>query len=189
VTRRGPLALQTVLAAALALSPHSAGAQAGAPPEDECTGLSSLDEELACLRAALAASRKSQRQSQPQPQVTPPSPRTAEIAAAPAPAATISAPAARLGEEQVVQQRGEAREAAPREVLAATLTDFRADRRGLLVMQLDNGQIWRQVENVGVPIRLSPGAVIGVEITPSGFGGYRMSFPELGRRIAVSRLE
>jgi hypothetical protein len=68
------------------------------------------------------------------------------------------------------------------------VTDVRTDLRGLLVMQLDNGQIWRQDESVGGPIQLSENQQVGVEITRSGFGGYRMRFPELGRRIAVSRL-
>lgn len=55
-------------------------------------------------------------------------------------------------------------------------------------MQLENGQIWRQVENVDLPIRLDEDERFEVEITPSGFGGYRMHFPEMNRTISVSRI-
>jgi len=176
--------------ALLALPPAGAGAQDGIASEEECARASSPEEELACLRAALAASREALRRAEPPPPPAPPAqPQRREVATAPAAAPTAADRPPELGQEQVARAEptgdGDENRAG---TLKARVTDVREDQRGLLVMQLDNGQIWRQDDIVGGPIPLGESRQASVEITRSGFGGYRMRFPELGRRIAVSRL-
>jgi hypothetical protein len=163
-----------------------AAAQDASDAVARCAALADQDAEIACLRAALQG-RATPEQAVPAPpaQVQPP--------ARPAPLASATPPSG-LGAEQVAPPEpapGAEREGPPRERIAAAVTDHRTDVRGHLVVQLDNGQIWRQVEIDGSPIRLGSGSrpgAVAVEITPSGFGGYRMDIPEIGRRIAVSRL-
>ena len=187
------------IGAALVLAPGAANAQGGAQAgaqgniasEEECARAPSPEEELACLREALAASREALRRAEPTPAPSTPFavPQGREVATAPAAPPAVATPAVELGEEQVARTEP-AIDAQPDRsgALTASVTDVRTDLRGLLVMQLDNGQIWRQDERVGGPIRLSGNEAADVEITRSGFGGYRMRFLELGRKIAVSRL-
>jgi len=185
---RARFSLPTLLAAGLMLTSGAAGAQSSVGEEEECADAASPEEEVACLRAALAMSRRASAEAAgeatPAPAAPAPIARSAEPLADPVrPPATNSAATAALGGEQVgaLQRNAE-------EIIAARLADYREDERGLLVMQLDNGQIWRQDESVGGPLRLGEAGQIAVEITRSGFGGYRMRIPEIGRRIAVSRL-
>jgi hypothetical protein len=172
-----------------------AAAQSEPDAVERCAALADKDAEIACLRAALegrTAPEEEGRDATP----LPPAPAAAPALqpANPAPLAEAARPAG-LGAEQVA--RAEPAPAAPRapeprELIAAAVTDHRTDARGHLVMQLDNGQIWRQVETIGVAVQLADGGTqaraIPVKITRSGFGGYRMDIPEIGRRIAVSRL-
>jgi hypothetical protein len=184
MARRGTIAVprtcRAIVVAAAALWTASAHSQDAASAE--CAGLADQAAEIACLRDALDASRKALLEA------------GARAAAPPAPVERPQAVAgadrpATLGDEQL------SRAAAPVPVeqpdpenVSATITASRSDRRGLLVMQLDNGQIWRQSEGTDLPVRIGENERVRVEIARSGFGGYRMSFPDLGRRIAVSRL-
>jgi len=61
--------------------------------------------------------------------------------------------------------------------------------QGLLTLQLDNRQVWRQTEQTGIPLSLRRGRTYPVEISGSGFGGYRMRFENNGRVIVVRRLQ
>mgnify|MGYP001382677280 CR=1 FL=1 len=190
MSARRLIRLGLIAPAALALVPNAASAQAGIASEEECARAPSPEEELACLRGALAASRRALAEANGADPTPPPAQQQRrEVVAAPSAPAPVRAPTPNLGQEQVARAEPERRaEAAPVEAVTATVTDVRQDVRGLLVMQLDNGQIWRQDESIGGPIRLAENQRASVEITRSGFGGYRMRFPELGRRIAVSRL-
>jgi hypothetical protein len=64
-----------------------------------------------------------------------------------------------------------------------------SDAQGLLTLQLNNGQVWRQTEQAGIPLSLRRGRTYPVEISGSGFGGYRMRFENNGRVIVVRRLQ
>jgi hypothetical protein len=171
-----------VLVIGAPLLPVAAYAQAG---NQECAGLGSAAAEIACLREALGAAREALAgpEDQPAPAVAPPPNRTEPSTAT---AAQREIPT--LGGEQLPRAAAAAAEQVDPARVVAMITASRADRRGLLVMQLDNGQIWRQNEGVDLPIRLDEDERVRVEIARSGFGGYRMNFPDLGRRIAVSRL-
>lgn len=185
VAALGKLRLLAVLG--LALSACSAAAQA--LPEDQCAQLEDPEAEIVCLRAALAATRQA-RPAEAEPRAVEPA-----RAGAPAAAATV-APSARagagaaaeLGREQVARAADAPRPASDSEALVERIADFRTDRTGALIMQLENGQIWRQVEDVDLPLRLDSGERPEVEITRSGFGGYRMHFPAMNRTVSVARI-
>jgi len=186
VTFRLHLAAAALLAVALTAP---ARAQTRIAPEDECARAPSTEEEVTCLRQALAASREASRPAEPEATREPERPRPRRESITVRATDTLPAlPRIALGEEQLPHARQADAAGGKSEVMQARVTDFRTDGRGLLVMQLDNGQVWRQDETLGRPIRLDQGQRVGVEITRSGFGGYRMRFPDLRQRIAVSRL-
>jgi len=143
-----------------------------------CSGLADEAAEIACLRAALAANR--------------PAPATARIDDAKGgdPASPLSAAVdhrpADLGTEQL-PPRG-AREQASAARIDARVVAATADPAGLLTVQLDNGQSWQQTDMSGVPLRANWVERQPVEITRSGFGGYRMRFPDKDRQLPVRRL-
>ena len=168
---RSPSAI-TGLALALAMGTLPAAAQETAAAASACAGLESPAAEIACLRALLGQQGQS---------VSAPS-RPHVSAASVRPSATEQ-----FGAEQVPNAVARVLEIEPVPV-GASITETRRDQRGLLVMQLDNGQIWRQEETFGAPLSIDRNAPTPVQISRSGFGGYRMHFPDLGRRMVVSRL-
>ena len=188
IARIGRLSRLSV-AIGLAISASSLAAQT--LPEDECARLEDPEAEIVCLRAALAATR----QAQPTFEAVPAQSSSGRPAFEGALSATVSsserpAPVStpELGREQVARPAGAPRPASDPEAFVDRISDFRADRNGALIMQLESGQIWRQVENVDLPLRLDEGQRAQVEITRSGFGGYRMHFPAMNRTIGVSRI-
>jgi hypothetical protein len=92
-----------------------------------------------------------------------------------------------MGAEQLSRAR-DASEREERPVLQATIVSNVVDREGLLNLVLDNGQRWKQVERPSIQIQLRSKANYTCEITPSGFGGYRMFIPEIKRTIVVRRV-
>lgn len=160
-------------------------------PEDECARLEDPEAEVTCLRAVLAATRQAQQGASVEGNRGASSLAPAVPARVPATVGTTpvrQAPAApELGSEQLAGAAFAERDPADQEMVVSTVTDFRTDRNDRLIMQLENGQIWRQVESVAIPVRFAPEDRVRVEITRSGFGGYRMNFPDLDRRISVSR--
>ncbi|TIX51968.1 hypothetical protein [Alteraurantiacibacter aquimixticola] len=162
------------IAAALLLT---AGSPAGVLHAQDmpCTGLASEAAEIACLRALLA--EQGQGEAPPAPEPEPAPVERKELGAEQLPS---QAPQAEIARREREERKSEA--------VSAVITDTRLDRRGLLVMQLDNGQIWRQDEDLGLPTGFARDGRTAVTISRSGFGGYRMEFPEEGRRMVVSRL-
>ena len=162
---------RAVLALALAQAVPAVAQNANA---EQCSGTSSPAEEIACLRRALA---KSQAQAG-----------TRDRPAAQTQPSPAAAPAG-LGAEQVAVSHPASRAAEPsRPQMTAIATPVAADHLGLITLRLENGQLWRQTESGGTPLRLADGRPYPVEIAASGFGGYRMRFPEIGRQIVVKRL-
>jgi hypothetical protein len=203
-----------LMAAALAVA-FSLAAPAQAAPGDECAGMASPADEIACLRNALAKSQaeldRNRSGAGSRPAEAPPGPapapamlpRAAETSApapspspasqpaqAARPAAPASPPArdaaADLGAEQVAGNR------VPLDqwpVLRATIVAMDTDREGLFTLDLDNGQQWKQVEMPSIQISFRKGRTYSVEISKSGFGGYRMDILEMKRKIVVRRLK
>jgi hypothetical protein len=137
----------------------------------------SLVDEVACLRRELAE-REQAPQDSPSPVVSEPT--------SPPPVASNAVPRT-MGAEQVASARAP-RPSTEAETVRAVVVAASDDPRGLLTVQLDNGQAWQQTERTGVPLRASWVESKQVEISRSGFGGYRLRFPEKGRQFAVRRL-
>lgn len=144
-----------------------------ATPE-QCARQADSADEIACLRRALEQSQRALADP---------------TLADPANTEDISAPKAepaRRGEQPGAEQVAERRSGA--EPVRAHVTDVQMGPRGMMLLRLDNGQFWRQVEQPDVPLRLGEG-LHPVEIVRSGFGGYRLRFTELGRTIVVRRAD
>ncbi len=191
--QKRPLPLFVGVTVAMLCAVDGTNAHARIATAEECARLPDAGAELACLREALGASQKALAQGDGDREASAPvrSPVPATPAPGPASTAVAAAPvrSADLGAEQVPQQQAALRDMRSADGVSAVIQAFRTDRDGLLVMRLDNGQIWRQTERLITPIALADGSGIPVEIARSGFGGYRMQFPELTRRIVVSRVK
>lgn len=162
-------------------------------PAVRCEGLPSLAEEVACLRKALKTSEAALSQARGRPgaegaRVDAIQPRAPAVATSSLPAATREALPSRLGQEQVAAARPTTQSRDQGERVSTTVTPVAVDHLGLFTVQLENGDVWRQVESPGTPLRLIEGRRYPVEIAASGFGGYRMRFPQIGRQIIVKRL-
>ena len=182
----------SVLAISLVPWLNAAPAAAQASAEEECARLSNPADEIICLRAALAATRQAQggnASSEPQARPASPPPAASPVRSATSPVAQAVPDRSReLGVEQVARAPQSPVYERPSDAVLSAISDFRVDRRGNLIMQLENGQIWGQVDTVDLPVRLEEGARSPVEIERSGFGGYRMTISDIDRKIAVSRL-
>jgi hypothetical protein len=177
--------------------PHAAAAQsskARIATAADCAREPSKDLEIACLRQALEQSSHALETHGAKPggedAATPtatPAPATTPAPAAP-PVASAERPT-ELGVEQVEARNGrnKASKASP-ELLQVRVVGVTADRRGLLTLRLDNGQVWRETELPGIPLRLDENTTYPAEISRSGFGGYRMKFPGKNRKIVVKRI-
>jgi hypothetical protein len=204
-----PMLLRSLVPCALLAFPLIApGAGAQPPASDQCAGLPSQAEEIACLRNALqektdalvhARSGKptTQKQERAEPRQAKASgrspgggPAVPASKAAQEPARPAIARAAdEMGKEQLPGTRNKDREDLNRsDALQAVVLSVKEDREGLFNLTLDNGQVWKQVERPGTQIILHNKTRYSVEIAKSGFGGYRMYFPEIRRYIVVKRV-
>lgn len=94
-----------------------------------------------------------------------------------------------LGSEQVeARNRSKSEDAA---VVHATVVDFDFVGYRRLLVQLDNGQIWRQIDGdrTSVERELRNETSFDVELWGTGLGGYRMRIAELDRTLRVERLK
>ncbi len=204
--------LPAVLCACLAAF-ASTGAQAQST--DECAGQPSPADEIACLRRALKEKTDALARTQPSaPAVTSPAAPRAVAQPAPSPpaapgntraadkpaqasradqgaprAVAAAKPADDLGREQLAssRKRDDAERAKP-SALQTVVLSAKEDREGLLRLTLENGQVWKQADRPTTQIALRNEQKYAVEIAPSGFGGYRMYFPDLRRTIVVKRI-
>jgi len=193
--RLTPAAIVLALASVL---PHGAAAQQEAVAR--CRAMPNDAERIACLEAALTAAEPERGglripipflggdDDEEARDTAPP--------AAPAPSASpasVAAPAGTaMGAEQVAVREGTFDDAPAGDDddlrLDAEIAIAQTDGRGLLVVQLDNGQVWRQTENETLPVRVDIEQPQPVRITESGFGGYRMYLATPDREIKVARV-
>ncbi len=164
-----------------------AGAQQSAV--DACRAMPSDAERIACLEAALTGPGATQEQPPRGGGLRIPIPFVGGgDRAAGAESITSDAPEAALfGAEQVTAESGAFMRQPPRN-MTGQITVVQTDARGLLVMQLDNGQVWRQTERERFPVNIDLSRAEPVEISESGFGGYRMLLLASDRRIRVQRV-
>jgi hypothetical protein len=203
--RHTPSLLIAIAAAAFAAAAADTQAQAQAPAVgqsgEDCGDAPSPEAEIACLRQALSESRAALARTGPSvpPATSAPaqSPETAPPAN-PAPAQPsrpdlpqIAPPrpaaAAELGAEQVAEQQGEDREDEADLVRASVVASERVHPDRLQV-ELDNGQVWRQIESDSQKIYLGGSDPVAIEMWGSRFGGYRMRLVESGRALKVERV-
>lgn len=117
-----------------------------------------------------------------------PSPEPA-VAVLPAPAQPQPAPpGATFGAEQLEKpdsNRG------GEQILEATVTDFDFVGYHRLLVKLDNGQVWRQIQGdrTDVEWRLRDQTTFDVELWEAAFGGYRMRVMPVDRVIRVERVK
>lgn len=146
---------------------------------DRCQGAHSADQRIACLEAELEVAYLGHQE--PPAAVAPPEPPVE-----PAPPATADAD--RLGAAQVAARK--ARRAPPdpgRLTARVEQTEVVPYRR--LQVQLDNGQVWRQIQGDTQRITIRGADPLTVEIWEARAGGYQMRLNELGRTIRVERLQ
>ncbi|MEL6369994.1 MAG: hypothetical protein AAFR03_04655 [Pseudomonadota bacterium] len=95
-----------------------------------------------------------------------------------------------LGAEQVLRKRvvnGEIEDKAPRQETHAVAEHGRS-ASGLLLMILENGQVWRQKRSDGVSVRLSKNRPYTVTISDGAVSGYKMKIHQASKTIRVERL-
>ncbi len=199
------LLVAAFLACALTGVGGVAQSQSQSQASDQCAAQPSPADEIACLRRALkektdalartqSAAPAAPRSAASQP-VAPAATTAPARAAPPAVAASAPPPAPmvadrgeNLGQEQLPGSRSRDDAAAQNSGVPAVVLSAREDREGLLRITLENGQVWKQFERPSTQILLKEQQKYSVEIARSGFGGYRMYFPDLHRTIAVKRI-
>lgn len=90
-----------------------------------------------------------------------------------------------LGAEQLAVRAGVDRDTPNVEAMIVSSERVHPNR---LQVVLDNGQIWRQIEGDTQIVTLRNGDPVAVEMWSSGFGGFRMRMPGIGRTLKVERL-
>lgn len=168
---------------ALPLLGHSAAAGTSELEStlERCASAPSSDARIVCLEQALAAAHGVDAGA-PAPETPPaavPEPTEPRPSAPAAPAA--------LGAEQIAA-RDRARRADDPERMRAQITDHTIVGYRTLQVQLDNGQIWRQLSADTQRLRLPAEGELTVEIWASRYGGYQMRLEELRRTIRVERV-
>lgn len=185
------LFLSAAVGIAAAAAPHAVFAQSAQETIDRCRATAGDAERIACLEAALIEDDNDGLRI-PLP--------FGGGGDADAPAAQAAAPATaaeQMGAEQVAIRDGTFDDDIDADGdgedddglrMEAVITRMETDPRNMLVVQLDNGQVWRQTQTESFPVRIDLDQPQPVAITTSGFGGYRMLIITLDRRIRVERV-
>ncbi len=101
----------------------------------------------------------------------------------------VSGSAERLGAEQVTARERSRRAAEEPARMVAKVRHFDVVPYQRLQVELDNGQIWRQIQGDTQRITLRRGRDITADVWESNMGGYQMRLNEIGRTIRVERLK
>ncbi len=97
-----------------------------------------------------------------------------------------------FGQETVARTEPEARAKAPKQInkIAASITDYATTPQGSLIVFLDNGQVWRQLDSAGPHPHLKRGTNENTVVISRGiFGSYSMVINNKGRLIKVIRVK
>lgn len=95
---------------------------------------------------------------------------------------------ATLGEEQAARRAGTLPSAEQVSRVSALIVKSERVFPNQLQVHLENGQIWRQIQGDTQRVELSENGQVSAEIWRSGFGGYRMRLPRIGRVLKVERI-
>lgn len=93
-----------------------------------------------------------------------------------------------MGSEQIQQQKRASGEQS-KESVSVRIVAVRYNSGGLGVFKLDNGQIWRETEEVREHMRLDPGQEYQAMIERGTLGGYRMFVEGERRMLKIERLK
>lgn len=170
---------------AIAIALFAAAGAATAQSTEQCAALAGADK-VACLRKALAeteaaldrAERELGRAEKPR----------AASPAKPAIPAAVRASADTIGAEQAARRAGIAPTSEDADRVSATIVAAQRVHPNRLRLELENGQVWRQVQADTQIVELPANDRVAAEIWQSGFGGYRMHLPAFDRVLKVERL-
>ena len=150
---------------------------AGAADAEECANISAAQERLACFDRAFGAEGETESAA--------PAPAAAPEAAGAAAAAAVTATVAQPAPEDADFGRQKSKAELEGESLTSGLAATGKDAYDRLIFELDNGQIWRQIEYKRFPI--DAGEV--VEIRHGAFGSYKLYIKGKKRWTRVRRVE
>ena len=156
---------------------------------DVCRGLTDDDARLICYDTAVDRSRQSA-DGGPRPAPAPPAAPAAATAAT-ATAAAASAPAANVSQEDLFGKTGdemqrtvqEATGSEPIDSLAATITKLQQYSYDRVLITLDNGQVWKQVDSSSLRLRVGD----AIEIGRASLGSFMLKKQGSKRTMRVSR--
>ncbi|MDH4073473.1 MAG: hypothetical protein OEV41_10265 [Gammaproteobacteria bacterium] len=166
-----------------------AGAVQASDPEDviaTCARIASTGDRILCLEDALRRLAPAERQK-PGTLAEPVSERAA------APVVEAVGESADIGADQLEAQarRNMSREEALAALESAEdlmVSGYRTVPYERLVIELDNGQVWRQIKGDTQRIRVDLSRNQTVDITESSLGGYQLRLNEIRRTIRVERI-
>ena len=190
----------------------AAFAQQQANPVDYCReNAADKDARIACLEAAITglmsrngapdADAMAAAAAPPQQSVqaagdaasdeTPPDEAPAVAVAEAAAAAPEPEKPTGLGAEQVLarQSSDSDDDDDDKGAITVAIADFAKTNTGRLVIVLQNGQVWRQIEGDTQDLRLSRDDKLTAEVWNSSLGGYKLRITEAKRTIRVRRLQ
>ena len=151
---------------------------------DHCKQTSSDSDRIACLEAALLG-KELQAAPETQTQVDPPS-----MELATGPAADTVEPAG-IGASQVIarnQTREEQLESLEKES-GLVVASYDIVPYEKLLVTLENGQVWRQINGDTQKIRVDLKRNQTVDIEESSLSGYKLHLNEMGRTVRVQRVQ
>lgn len=158
-----PLRVGSVtLAAALAIA---GGALTAQDTDSDCAQFEGA-QEIACLREALARTQQALVEAEK----------------------ALEASEVALGAEQAARRAGLPAPKEDQRFTSVIVASERAHPNRLLV-RLENGQVWRQIQGDTQIVLLPSNGRVNAEFSRSGFGGYRMRLPDMGRVVKVERLQ
>jgi hypothetical protein len=170
---------------------------AGAQQEvvDRCRQASDDAERIACLEAAILG-RGQTKVAGAQTQTDPPSPQLEAGSADTsnddsAKAAGAHPGASGIGASQVIarQQSQDDRLASLEEARGLRVASYATVPFEKLVVTLENGQVWRQINGDNQKIRVDGDRNQTVDITESSLGGYKLRLNEMRRTLRVERIK
>lgn len=163
---------------------------------EHCREAGSDAERIACLESALSRNATAPQAAPPErsaPETLPPETPAPEPSA-PAPSPTVTSPTTSgggtdgvvgIGAAQVRARNstGDLESAHALRVASYNTVPFRR-----LQVELENGQVWRQIEGDTQRIRVDLERNQTVDIEESGLGGYKLRLNEIARTIRVERI-
>jgi hypothetical protein len=142
----------------------------------DCVDIASDAERLACFDSVYS--------------VTPgPESSSTETRTAAAPTAAVMTTAAHEGDRVVTEEEfGLPQPPPPDGTLKSAITRVERDSRDRLTFYLENGQVWKQIENTYTPFRVKQDPAVAM-IKSSALGSFKLTVEGGSRSVRVKRIE